>query len=106
MTIDKWLDAQRINGGPHGFECIGIERMRHVWDCAYRQGVIEFAAQSEKDCARIYELEQQLAAKDRVLREIAKEWAGAECGEPFYAQEAYAIGLAKRMYQLAVDGLK
>lgn len=39
----------------------------------------------------------------RALHEIAEEWAGAECGEPVYAQEAYAIGLAKRMYQLAIE---
>lgn len=37
----------------------------------------------------------------RALHEIAEEWAGAECGEPVHAQEAYAIGLAKRMYALA-----
>ena len=42
----------------------------------------------------------------RALEEIREEWAGAECGEPKYAQEAYAIGLAKRMYQIAVDALK
>lgn len=41
----------------------------------------------------------------RALREIAEEWAGAECGEPVHAQEAYAIGLAKRMYSLAAEGL-
>jgi hypothetical protein len=41
----------------------------------------------------------------RALHEIAEEWAGAECGEPVHAQEAYAIGLAKRMYWLAVEGL-
>ena len=41
----------------------------------------------------------------RALHEIAEEWAGAECGEPMHAQEAYAIGLAKRMYALAVEGL-
>jgi hypothetical protein len=40
-----------------------------------------------------------------VLHDIAEEWAGAECGEPVYAQEAYAIGLAKRMYDLAVSGM-
>ena len=42
----------------------------------------------------------------RALHEIAEEWAGAECGEPAYAQEAYAIGLAKRMYELAADALR
>lgn len=47
-----------------------------------------------------------LDAKDRVLREISEEWAGAECGEPVTAQEAYAIALAERMYRLAVEGLK
>ena len=41
----------------------------------------------------------------RALHEIAEEWAGAECGEPVHAQEAYAIGLANRMYALAVEGL-
>jgi hypothetical protein len=41
----------------------------------------------------------------RALHEIAEEWAGAECGEPVHAQEAYAIGLAKRMYALAAEGL-
>ncbi len=30
----------------------------------------------------------------------------AECGEPVHAQEAYAIGLAKRMYELAKEALK
>mgnify|MGYP006921375145 CR=1 FL=1 len=42
----------------------------------------------------------------RALHEIAEEWAGAECGEPLHAQEAYAIALAKRMYALAVEGPK
>jgi len=34
MKLDDWLESQRINGGPHGFECIGLERMKHVWDAA------------------------------------------------------------------------
>ncbi len=37
--------------------------------------------------------------------EIREEWAGAECGEPVYAQEAYAIGVAKRMYAIAVAAI-
>jgi hypothetical protein len=41
----------------------------------------------------------------RALHDVAEEWAGAECGEPVHAQEAYAIGLAKRMYSLAVAAL-
>ena len=32
--IDDWLEAQRINGGSHGFECIGIARMQQVWNAA------------------------------------------------------------------------
>ena len=46
-----------------------------------------------------------LTRMHRALNEIAEEWAGADCGEPVHAQEAYAIGLAKRMYALAVEGL-
>lgn len=34
MTFDEWAETQRINGGPHGFECVGIERMRQVWAAA------------------------------------------------------------------------
>ncbi len=51
-------------------------------------------------------LRAQVEGTRRALHEIAEEWAGSECGVPVYAQEAYAIGLAKRMYQLAVEGLK
>lgn len=36
----------------------------------------------------------------RALHEIA------ECGESVHAQEAYAIGLAKRMYELAAEALR
>lgn len=34
MTIGNWLEAQRINGGPHGFEGIGRERLQHLWQAA------------------------------------------------------------------------
>lgn len=44
---------------------------------------------------------ERIASLERRLHEIAEEWAGAECGEPVTAQEAYAIQLARRMYQLA-----
>ena len=50
--IDDWLEAQRINGGPHGFECIGIARMQQVWDAA-QEGMREYSDQ----------LRQQLAAE-------------------------------------------
>ena len=42
----------------------------------------------------------------RALHDIAEEWAGAECGEPVYAQEAYAIALARRMYTLAAAAIR
>ena len=34
MTCNEWLELQRSNGGPHGFECIGSERMQQVWNAA------------------------------------------------------------------------
>lgn len=34
------------------------------------------------------------------------EYCDGECGEPVHAQEAYAIGLAKRMYFLAAEAVK
>ncbi len=39
------------------------------------------------------------------LAEICEEWAGAECGVPKYAQEAYAIELARRMYRIAAAAM-
>ena len=42
----------------------------------------------------------------RALHDIAEEWAGAECGEPVHAQEAYAIALARRMYGIAAAALR
>ena len=51
------------------------------------------------------ELQAEIERLRRALHEIAEEWAGAECGEPVHAQEAYAIGLARRMCGLAAEGL-
>lgn len=64
-----------------------------------------------RDFARRLERERNAALRAlemarHALAEIREEWAGAECGEPVTAQEGYAIGLVKRMYQLAVEGLK
>lgn len=39
------------------------------------------------------------------LAEIREEWAGAECGIPVTAQEAYAIQLARRLYEIAAGAL-
>jgi hypothetical protein len=43
--INDWLEAQRINGGPHGFECIGIARMQQVWDAAQEDLIKQLASQ-------------------------------------------------------------
>jgi hypothetical protein len=39
------------------------------------------------------------------LHEVCEEWAGSECGEPMYVQEAYAINVSKRMWKLAAEAL-
>lgn len=63
----------------------------------------------EAERARSAAVVAQLRAENdrlrRALHEIAEEWAGAECGEPVYAQEAYAINLARSMYSLAANAL-
>lgn len=43
---------------------------------------------------------------DMSLRQIIEEWAGSECGHPVYAQEAYAIRIAKRMAGIAGAALE
>lgn len=53
----------------------------------------------------IERLRAEVEALREALHEVAEEWAGAECGEPVHAQEAYAIALAKRMYGLASSAL-
>jgi len=77
----------------------------HCWDEDTSKDVWSHSA----DQLRAY-AEQAVAQETerlrRALHEIAEEWAGAECGEPVTAQEAYAIGLAHRMYRLAADALK
>ena len=52
------------------------------------------------------QLQDEVERLNRALHDIREEWAGAECGEPVTAQEAYAIGLAKRMYALAVEAME
>lgn len=64
------------------------------------------AIENAKLNAELSALREQNERLRKALHEIAEEWAGAECGEPVYAQEAYAIGLAKRMYTLAAAALK
>ena len=78
-----------------------IERLcseREVQDAAMTNLRIDL-----RECADVRD--RDIERMRRALHDIAEEWAGAECGEPVHAQEAYAIGLAKRMYALAVECL-
>ena len=84
-TREEWLEEQ-------------VERLRAELaqlKFSYETGEIE-----------IEKLRAERDALARALHEIAEEWAGAECGEPVHAQEAYAIALAKRMYTIAVEARK
>jgi hypothetical protein len=56
-----------------------------------------------RECANVRDA--NIERLRRALHDIAEEWAGAECGEPVYAQEAYAVALARRMYALATEAL-
>ena len=79
-----------------------VERLR--FQTRYVYGIVTVTMNEAAD-----ELERLQAERDalaRALHEIAEEWAGAECGEPVHAQEAYAIALAKRMYTIAVEARK
>ena len=74
--IDDWLEAQRINGGPHGFECIGIARMQQVWDAAQEDLILNVkllreAASAELRGARSgrKELREALAATEPNLQQ-------------------------------------
>lgn len=39
------------------------------------------------------------------LASIREIWVGSECGEPKYAQEAYAIRLLKQCYEEAIEAI-
>jgi hypothetical protein len=72
-----------------------------------RMAALHELCQAESAAADALEAQAvRIAELEAALHEIAEEWAGAECGEPVHAQEAYAIGLAKRMYSLAAAALK
>ena len=90
-----------------------IKRLRAELKQWTTWGVIEVAIRnpSVSEYMRHWEGRATKAEADRdsfarALHEIAEEWAGAECGEPVHAQEAYAIALAKRMYTIAVEARK
>ena len=73
---------------------------------ALRAELADASTQIQHYVGRVNEMRAERDALARRLHEIAEEWAGAECGEPVHAQEAYAIALAKRMYTIAVEGRK
>lgn len=79
-------------------EPVGIYDADDIKDYGDQRAAAAVLAERER-CADVIE------RQSRALHEIAEEWAGSECGVPLYASEAYAIGLAKRMYALAVEGL-
>jgi hypothetical protein len=43
MTLDQWLEAQRINGGPHGFEAVGREALSRMWAAASERPTMQDA---------------------------------------------------------------
>lgn len=73
--------------------------------CPVDHKACQCSATAEDPCPQVETLRAEAARMRRALHEITEEWAGAECGEPVHAQEAYAIDLAKRMYALAAEGL-
>lgn len=88
-----------------------IERLR-AGGCARDQRTTQWCAEAEAlrhDIARHVRIAadqaQEIEALRRALHEIAEEWAGAECGMPVTAQEAYAIELVKRMARMASEAL-
>lgn len=60
---------------------------------------------SREVAEEVFRLHGRIADLTRALEEIREVWAGAECGEPVHAQEAYAIRLCKQQYQIACDAL-
>lgn len=32
--VRSWLDAQRLGGPAHGFECVGVEALSRMWSAA------------------------------------------------------------------------
>jgi hypothetical protein len=44
MTLDDWLDLQRLApGAPHGLECVGREKLQVLWDAAQMAKPSKFA---------------------------------------------------------------
>ena len=81
MNVDDWLDSQRINGGPHGFECIGIERMRQVWNAAREELEQQLAALNAHQIAYEAQAERELAAAQARIDELMLEYCPDEMTE-------------------------
>ena len=47
-SVRAWLEAQRINGGSHGFECVGVEKLTKFAESM----IIEERVACELRCAK------------------------------------------------------
>jgi len=95
----EWAPGERI--GP---DRITFEVRRDLPDTAKTSKIPHNALEDARALAASSPADA-LDAQERALAEIREVWAGAECGEPVTAQEAYAIHLCKQMYQIACDAL-
>lgn len=41
MTLQEWLDKERIGGSSHGMECVGEAKLQQLWDAAQASGQAE-----------------------------------------------------------------
>lgn len=70
MDLEEWLEAQRVNGGPHGLECVGAERLRQLWGAA--------TAAEREACAACVPMnwcDPMLTGPDNVLNGTVRETA-------------------------------
>ena len=97
--IDDWLEAQRINGGPHGFECIGIARMQQVWEAAQkelRQQLADSQKQSIEDSENILRLIETI----KYLQGIAVRGSGIDQSDDQTVEQfvlSYVKGLEQQL---------
>jgi CO/xanthine dehydrogenase FAD-binding subunit len=107
MSAKRESESAYINRLCHRIVVLEVAQARAEREVERLQVTVKSQlAQMMRDIVRAEKAEAALAGAKLKLHEIAEEWAGAECGEPVHAQEAYAIALAKRMYLIAVEGRK
>ena len=107
-AAERLRNSQTVDGA---YLAYGAERVRGVWVMARGELQARMAA-DRVTLAEAY-LAEHPADDDQerqkifrmALEEIREIWAGAECGEALYAQEAYAIRLCREMYSVAVAAL-